>query len=245
MKCNVIAQRISLQEFLIINEQTVTKTIDELMQNEEEIKNFTREMAEQYFDTFLGGFRLTQPSTYFEEHPTNDHELASNILTEREFMLATLEIFGLPQRYMEGNGHFPDWGKDSLDRAAAAKKRALQSKQKQKKTNAAMARLKQARGLDTKEETDKKPTHFDLGPFLKALKRFLACNGETRSRLRIDLRDNLAIIKKIFMDEYGEPSYKKCVNITEFGKLLSQKGINLEQKIVENIGAIMICFGDI
>ena len=73
--------------------------------------------------------------------------------------------------------------------------------------------MKKERGLDTKEETDKKPTHFDLGPFLKAFKRFLACNGETRSKLRIDLRDNLHIIKRIFVDEYLEVSFKKCVNI--------------------------------
>lgn len=66
------------------------------MQNEEEIKNFTKEMAEQCFESYLSGFRLTQPSTYFEEHPTNDHELSSNILSEKEFMLQTLEIFGLP-----------------------------------------------------------------------------------------------------------------------------------------------------
>jgi hypothetical protein len=82
-----------------------------------------------------------------------------------------------------------------------------------------MAKLQKERGL-VKEETDKKPTHFDLQPFLKALRRFLACNGETRSRLRMDLRDNLTTIKRIFVDEYGEASFKKCVNITEFGKLL-------------------------
>jgi hypothetical protein len=149
-------------------------------------------------------------------------------MTEKDFLISTLEIFGLPQHYMDGNGHFPDWGKDSNDRLAAAKKRALASKQKQKKQSAALAKLKQARGLDQKEETDKKPTHFDLAPFLKALKRFLSCNGETRSRLRMDLRDNLAVIKRIFVDEYGEVSFKKCVNIQEFGKKLSEKGISLD-----------------
>jgi hypothetical protein len=91
---------------------------------------------------------------------------------------------------MEGNGHFPDWGKDTNDRLAAAKKRALAQKQKAKKVSAAVARMKKERGLDQKEETDKKPTHFDLGPFLKAFKRFLTCNGETRSRIRIDLKEH-------------------------------------------------------
>ena len=105
---------------------------------------------------------------------------------------------------MTGAGHFADWGKDSNDRAAAAKKRALATKQKAKKVNAAVAKLQKERGLNKQEETDKKPTHFDLAPFLKALRRFVACNGETRSRLRMDLRDNLATIKRIFIDEYGE-----------------------------------------
>jgi hypothetical protein len=53
----------------------------------------------------------------------------------------------------------------------------------------------------------------------------LSCNGEVRSRLRLDLKNEMAIVKKIFVDEYGETSYKKCVNIQEFGKKLSEKNI--------------------
>lgn len=41
----------------------------------------------------------------------------------------------------------------------------------------------------------------------------------------MDLRDNLAVIKKIFIDEHGEISFKKCVNIQEFDKKLAEKGI--------------------
>lgn len=61
----------------------------------------------------------------------------------------------------------------------------------------------------------------------------------------MDLREHLNNIKKIFIDEYGEVSFKKCVNIQEFGKKLNEKGINLDSKITENIGPLMICFGDI
>ena len=99
--------------------------------------------------------------------------------------MTTLEIFGLPERYIDGNGHFPDWGQEKKDdRLAAARRRALANKQKTKKTNAALSKLKRERGLDVKQDTDQKPTHFDLAPFLKALKKFLGCNGEMRSRLR-------------------------------------------------------------
>lgn len=198
-------------------------------------------------DEVLAAFKITQPSHYFnpDQHPTDDFELVCNALTEKEFLLQTLEIFGLPQGYMEGNGHFPDWGKDTNDRLAAAKKRALAQKAKPKKQNAAFARMKKERGLEKTDETDKKPTHFDLSPLLKAMKRFLACNGETRSRLRMDLREHLNTIKKIFVDEYGEISYKKCVNVQEFGKRMQERGINLDPRIMENVGAIMVCFGDI
>jgi len=51
-------------------------------------------------------------------------------------MITTLEIFGLPSKYMDGAGHFEDWGKEKKDdKMAAAKKRALASKMKNKKTN--------------------------------------------------------------------------------------------------------------
>jgi hypothetical protein len=92
---------------------------------------------------------LTQPSDYFIEHPTDDYELACNIQTEREFLLSTLEIFGLPEKYIDGNGHFPDWGKEKKDDTmTAAKKRAMASKMKNKKTSAALQKLKKDRGFD-------------------------------------------------------------------------------------------------
>ncbi len=96
MKCNAIAQRISLQEFLLTEEQSLTKMIDEMMQNEEEIKNLNRDGVETILDNLLAPFKLTQPDNYFIDHPTDDHELVCNILSEKEFLIQTLEIFGLP-----------------------------------------------------------------------------------------------------------------------------------------------------
>ena len=42
MKCNIIAQRIQLQEYLLSEEQNITRTIEDALANEEEIKNLTR-----------------------------------------------------------------------------------------------------------------------------------------------------------------------------------------------------------
>lgn len=104
-------------------------------------------------------------------------------------MLTTLEIFGLPEKYIEGFGHFPNWGKEKKDdKQAAAKKRAIAAKMKNKKTSGALERMRKERGLDNKKEEDQRPTHFDLQPFQQAFKRFVDCNGEQRSKLRMDLK---------------------------------------------------------
>lgn len=76
------------------------------------------------FDRWLAEFNLVQPSQFFKDHPTNDSELVCSIQTEREFLITTLEFFGLPKGYMNGGGHFPDWGKEKKeDKAAAARKK--------------------------------------------------------------------------------------------------------------------------
>jgi hypothetical protein len=81
-------------------------------------------------DEWMGGFERSQPSQFFRENPTNDSELVCSIQSEKEFLLSTLEFFGLPKGYMEGVGHFPMWGKEKKDdRAAAARKRAAAKKQ--------------------------------------------------------------------------------------------------------------------
>jgi hypothetical protein len=38
-----------------------------------------------------------------------------SIQHEKEFLLTTLEFFGLPRGYIEGAGHHPDWGKEKKD----------------------------------------------------------------------------------------------------------------------------------
>jgi len=59
MKCNIIAQRISLQEFLLSGESTITKLIEDIMQNDEEIKNLDRNAVEAMLDQWLAPFSLT------------------------------------------------------------------------------------------------------------------------------------------------------------------------------------------
>lgn len=81
----------------------ITQRLEETLSAEnEDIKNLDRAAVEKIFDEWLSGFELRQPSSYFLKHQTDDYELVCNIQSEREFLLSTLEIFGLPEGYIEG-----------------------------------------------------------------------------------------------------------------------------------------------
>lgn len=120
---------------------------------------------------WLSGFELIQPSDYFLEHPTDDYELMCNTQSELEFLISTLEIFGLPEDYTIGKGHFPNFGKkDPNDKMDALKKKANFAKNKGKKgPNAMMKKLMAEKGMKTGDEVEQRPTHFDLEPFINAL----------------------------------------------------------------------------
>ena len=173
MRCNIIAQRIALQEHLIERAEDINKEIDEWINDEDKIKTLDKATVDTMMDTWLAEFQIVMPSQFFKDHPTNDTELVCSIQTEKEFMLSTLHMFGLPYGYMEGNGHFPNWGKEQ-------KKKKIKNPKKQKQ-NVALAKLKKRQGRPNKDEEEAKPTHFDITIFHKSFKRFVACNGEVRS----------------------------------------------------------------
>ena len=257
MRCHIIAQRITIQEHMAGQADKINKEIDEWVQDEEKIKTLDRATVDQMMDQWLTEFELVQPAQFFRDHPTNDSELVCSIQTEKEFLLSTLEFFGLPKDYMTGAGHFPMWGKESKDdKAAAARKRAAAAKnQKTKKPNAAANKLKQLkkeRGLGKEKEEDVKPTHFDITVFQKCLKRLLSCNGEVRSNLRKLLLRDINRTMKVFLDEHGEQSFKKCVDVYELAARLKDKDygldradVDLDPVLSENLGPILLCFGEI
>jgi hypothetical protein len=43
--------------------------------------------------------------------------------------------------------------------------------------------------------------------------------------MRVELRQDMETVKRVFVDEYGELSYKKCVNIFVRVPLLTGSGI--------------------
>jgi hypothetical protein len=170
-------------------------------------------------------------------------------------LISTLEFFGLPKNYMDGKtGHHPEWGKDSKDGKRLGKKgpaagKGAKEKEKRGGAQAKLKALKQQRGLGKGVEKQEKPTHFDITVLQKCLGRLVACSGEVRSNLRKALLNDINKTMKVFLDEHREQSFKKCVDVDELGALLRDKergpGLELEQVAAENLGAILLCFGEI
>ena len=110
------------------------------------------------FDEWFTEFKLTQPSGYFLDHPTDDVELMSSIQTTEEFIIQTLEMFDLPEGYMEGKGHFPDFGKEKDNKGAAVRKKQKAKLKNRKKMNKYQQHLEAVAAA----EEPKPPDYFDL-----------------------------------------------------------------------------------
>ena len=115
MRCSPIAQRIALQEYLNEREPEITKEIEDWLEDQDKLKTLDLATVEQIFDQWLEDFEVIQPDNFFRDHPTNDTDLCCTVQSGREFLISTLEYFGLPKGYMSGTGHFPMWGKESKE----------------------------------------------------------------------------------------------------------------------------------
>jgi hypothetical protein len=163
-----------------------------------------------------------------------------NVETEKEFLITTLEMFGLEKNYMTGTGHFPTWERDQ--QANAKNKKAKTKKQAAKKAGKqdALAARKAKYQADKGGEAVK-PTHFDLEPIRIAIKRFISCSADVRTEIRTMLTNFHDNVRDIFKDEDAENSFKKCIDINELAPKLLNAGLEIENP--QNIGPIFRCFG--
>ena len=81
-------------------------------------------MIRDYFNKWLEDFEIRNPDDYFTQMGIDDDSVMCNIQNNLDFLLKTLEIFGLPKDYINGAGHHLNWDKKALE-AANARARAL------------------------------------------------------------------------------------------------------------------------
>lgn len=67
--------------------------------------------------------------------------------------------------------------------------------------------------------------------------------------MRKTLLRDISKTMKVFLDEHGEQSFKKCVDVYELAARLKDKDngldMDLDPIMAENMGAILLCFGEI
>lgn len=243
MRCNIIAQRMELQEHLLKQADDILKLIDEFLNNEDESKEKLSQefVVKEMFNVWLDGFKIYQPSDYFLENLSEDDpNLEFNIHSEFEFLFSTLEIFGLPKDYINGKGHHTGWHKAA---GGDDKKGKAKNKKAKKKMTGAAAKL--AAKMGVQEEEKARPTFFDLVPFQKALKKFLCVTPDVRSFVRCLFTEKAEGVRKVFKDKHGELSFKKVVDVSEFATMLNESGITMDGLLGESLGAMLLCFGDI
>lgn len=231
-----------LQEHLIKMSEQIYKMLDDIMANEEEKAKLSKEsVIEDYFNVWLNDYEITNPvSEFFNDAENDDESLTCNIMSKLEFLFHTLEMFGLPKGYIDGKGHHLNWENE---------KKAAQGRLKKKQKNAPKKGSKlqkiQAELAAQREAQNKPPTYFDLEPFKKSLKHFLHMDAEQRSALRTQLINSQDLLSNVFKDEHGEFSFKRCIDTKELAELLQKAGFVLDAQMMENLGALLLCFGNI
>ena len=75
----------------------------------EKVKTLDRKIVIELFESWLSEFELYQPGEFFKDHPSDDTELVCSVQSKLDFLLKTLEYFGLPKDYINGVGHFPNF----------------------------------------------------------------------------------------------------------------------------------------
>lgn len=154
-----------------------------------------------------------------------------------EFLIETLEIFGLPKHYMKREGHWKDWAKKIIEDNIAA-----QLRRPKKNTKKAPAK----KGKDKRDEESLKPPEwFDTAPFTQAFARFIACGADVRAAFREEIKERHKAVLMLFCDRDGEMIEEKSVDLNILGKRLGEAGLTVSPQVNDNMSSILEAFGDI
>jgi hypothetical protein len=72
---------------------------------------------------WTSGFDIYYPSDLFNKYPQHSQDLETILMNSWEFLIETLELFGLPKNYMKKEGHWKDWAKKIIEDNIAAQLR--------------------------------------------------------------------------------------------------------------------------
>lgn len=163
--------------------------------NTEDIKNLNKELFLEKVDKWMEGHKLAYPTDLFLEFPEYAKEIETFIISPTEFLIETLELFGLPENYIHGNGHWKDWAKKIQE---VRKNDILRRPQRK----APKRPLNKKKGKDDRREDDelKPPSSFDMTPFNQAFAKFVSVSPEVRTVFRQEVEEKNKKVLMLFCD---------------------------------------------
>ena len=245
MTCNIIAQRIALQEHLLSKSSDILAQLDtKIIDIERDNADFDRRSVVDMIGDWIQKFIIQQPSEYFIDHPSDDPTLVCNILTTNEFFIECLEFFGLPERYLEREGHWLDWYKrkeEELKSTLAPKGGNIGGK---KVGKGGAGGKKTGKAAPEEIKLDNPPEGFDLSPLKKALKAFCDAGSDQRTKLRQEIQKNLGKLELCFKKDNDNVDKDLAhINTTNFSLHLEKAGFSFDPTIAPIIGPTLRCFG--
>jgi hypothetical protein len=232
--CSDIANRIILQQYCIDHQVEIKKWLEDTLGEESKKRNVYKRNMEEEINRWLRDFKITQPGSFFDQHPTLDPEIYGHIISEKDFFLDTLTYFGLPPNYINGNGQWKDYYK-----IAEEKKKADERRNKFMNGPNSKKPKKTKKG---EEDPDmKKPDYFDLNPLIEAFRNFVDTGPEVRTRIRILMKEDHKRITQLFCHPNGEQDDNKKQDILNIANNINTE--QFQENQVEGFGWVLECFG--
>jgi len=211
MSCEKISQRIFLQDYIVRN----AHFIDNIDDIEKKIgkESLDSVFAHGFITNMLEDFSLKYPNVEQFEGKIKMDEGSCLLTDSFKFFIETLEFFGLPKNYMQMEGHWTDW----LKKEAENREKKLQFRKKLAADNKNSKRATRANKKVNEEA--QKPTHFDFSPLTNSMRLFKDGNLQVRSIIRRIVNQNKNVIANFFVNEEGDPSEDKCLDIMSLSKI--------------------------
>ena len=241
-----ISQRILLQDFTMKNNSFESIESLEKKQKNNKQKNLTpKTFAILYFLFTIKNFSLRHPNLdkYYDKVKIESGNTL--LVDELSFYLDTLNYFGLPKGYLEGEGHWEDYIKfmEKKKKAKEARKHLIQNSSNNNKDNKTQKRVK--KNNKDADDLQKKKEDFDYIPFDNAINLIKKADLSTRSEIRKIINQNKKLISNFFVNEKGEPSEARCFDINLLSKKLKDNKIYYNEELNNLFVPILTCFGDL
>jgi hypothetical protein len=196
-------------------------------------QNYLCKLVEKH----LKMFKFQNPDEIFEN--ISDDQVKTFIITAGEFLFRELRYYGLPQDYLDGQGHWQMWVR-----------RQIKSKLEEQRNKGLLGKrrgkvLKKKRYDEGRANEIVLPSGFDIEPFCQALKKFIESDQDIRNKAAKFFLQNEKKLFELFCEKNGEMVDERSIQFENIVEGLETGGFKLPESIKSNLFSILTCFGSL